>query len=200
MLSDSGLENREHDRRNPSRWPSGNLYPQKLALTSMTSCGRSVGIVYSRTQATEFSLVIWLFVCMYVSRAVPRQLVALLTAEALVRALIQTAYGQVLLRVLRYPLPSIPPIAPHSSSSIIILGWYNRPVVATVIVDSVPLHPKKEKNVCMFVYVYVCLYVCIAIATFKGKMESLLCLQNSFQFVLCKSSLIKNYKVVFAPN
>jgi hypothetical protein len=40
-----------------------------------------------------------------------------------------------------FPLPSIPPIAPHSSS-IIIGGWYNKPVVT-----SVPLHPRKgEKN------------------------------------------------------
>jgi hypothetical protein len=31
------------------------LYPQKLALTSPTSGGRSVGIVRSRTKATEFS-------------------------------------------------------------------------------------------------------------------------------------------------
>jgi hypothetical protein len=31
------------------------LYPQKLALTSPTSGGRSVGIVRSRTQATEYS-------------------------------------------------------------------------------------------------------------------------------------------------
>jgi hypothetical protein len=30
------------------------LYPQMLALTSPTSGGRSVGIVRSRTQATEF--------------------------------------------------------------------------------------------------------------------------------------------------
>jgi hypothetical protein len=30
------------------------LYPQKLTLTSPTSGGRSVGIVRSRTQATEF--------------------------------------------------------------------------------------------------------------------------------------------------
>jgi hypothetical protein len=30
------------------------LYSQKLALTSPTSCGRSVGIFRSRTQATEF--------------------------------------------------------------------------------------------------------------------------------------------------
>jgi hypothetical protein len=31
------------------------LYPQKLALTSPTNGCRSVGIVRSRTQATEFS-------------------------------------------------------------------------------------------------------------------------------------------------
>jgi len=33
------------------------LYPQKLALNSPTGGGRSVGIVRSRTKATEFSLV-----------------------------------------------------------------------------------------------------------------------------------------------
>jgi hypothetical protein len=32
------------------------LYPQKLALTSPTGGGRSVGIVRSRTKAMEFSL------------------------------------------------------------------------------------------------------------------------------------------------
>jgi len=31
------------------------LYPQKLALTSPTGGGRSVGMVRSRTKATEFS-------------------------------------------------------------------------------------------------------------------------------------------------
>jgi hypothetical protein len=55
--SSSGLENREYGRRDPSRWPRGTLYPQKLALTSPTSGCRSVGIVRSRTQATEFSLI-----------------------------------------------------------------------------------------------------------------------------------------------
>jgi hypothetical protein len=35
------------------------VYPQKLALTSPTSGGRSVGIVRSRAQATEFSLVLF---------------------------------------------------------------------------------------------------------------------------------------------
>jgi hypothetical protein len=48
------LENREYGRRDPSRWPRGSLYPQKLAITSSTSCGRSVGIVRSRTQTMEF--------------------------------------------------------------------------------------------------------------------------------------------------
>ena len=38
------------------------LYPQKLALTSPTGDGRSVGIVRSRTKATEFSLVLFCFV------------------------------------------------------------------------------------------------------------------------------------------
>ena len=35
------------------------LYPQKLALTSPTDGGRSVGIVRSRTKATEF-----FFICL----------------------------------------------------------------------------------------------------------------------------------------
>jgi hypothetical protein len=34
------------------------LYPQKLALTSPTGGGRSVGIVRSRTKATEFFFII----------------------------------------------------------------------------------------------------------------------------------------------
>jgi hypothetical protein len=58
--SGSGLDSREYSRRDPSRWPRGTLYQQKLALTSRTSGGRSVGIVRSRTQATEFSLVSFL--------------------------------------------------------------------------------------------------------------------------------------------
>ena len=37
------------------------LYPQKLALTSPTGGGRSVGIVLSRTKATEFSLVYFIY-------------------------------------------------------------------------------------------------------------------------------------------
>jgi hypothetical protein len=53
--SGSGLENREYGRRVSSRWPRGILYPQNLAITSLTWGGSSVGIVRSRTQATEFS-------------------------------------------------------------------------------------------------------------------------------------------------
>jgi hypothetical protein len=54
-ISGCGLGNREHGRKDPSRWPFGTLYPQKLALTSAISGGRSVGIVRSLTKATEFS-------------------------------------------------------------------------------------------------------------------------------------------------
>jgi hypothetical protein len=52
--SGSCLENREYGRRDPPRWPRGTLYPQKLALTSPINGGRSVGIVRSRTQTTDF--------------------------------------------------------------------------------------------------------------------------------------------------
>jgi hypothetical protein len=56
----SGLGNREYCRRDPSCWPRGTLYQQKLTLTSLTSRCPSVGIVRSRTQATEFVLfVLW---------------------------------------------------------------------------------------------------------------------------------------------
>jgi hypothetical protein len=55
--SGSGLEIRKYGRRDPSRWERGTLYPQKLELTSPTSGGRSVGIIRSRTQAMEFSLI-----------------------------------------------------------------------------------------------------------------------------------------------
>jgi hypothetical protein len=51
--SGSCLEIREYDRGDPLRWPRDNLYPQKLALTSPKSGGRSVGIARSRTKATE---------------------------------------------------------------------------------------------------------------------------------------------------
>jgi hypothetical protein len=48
--SGSGLETREY-----GRWITPPLHPQKLALTSPKSGARSVGVVRSRTQATEFS-------------------------------------------------------------------------------------------------------------------------------------------------
>jgi hypothetical protein len=57
-----GLESREYGRRDPSRWPRGTLYPQKLALTSPTSGGRSVSIVRLRTQTMQF-------VCLFVLTA-----------------------------------------------------------------------------------------------------------------------------------
>jgi hypothetical protein len=52
--SGSGLENREHGRGDPLRWPRDTLYPQKMTLTSPISGGRSVGIVRLRTKAAEF--------------------------------------------------------------------------------------------------------------------------------------------------
>jgi hypothetical protein len=60
---DCSLESQGYGRRNPSHWPRGTLYPKKLALTSPTKGCLSVGIVRSRTQATEFFLVfLWAFV------------------------------------------------------------------------------------------------------------------------------------------
>jgi hypothetical protein len=52
----SGREIREYDCRDQSRWPHGTLYPYKLALTSPTSGGRSVGIVRSRDVASDYTL------------------------------------------------------------------------------------------------------------------------------------------------
>jgi hypothetical protein len=46
----SGQENRNNGRGNRLRWPRDTLYPQKLALTSPTSGGRSIGIVRLRTE------------------------------------------------------------------------------------------------------------------------------------------------------
>ena len=42
------------------------LYPQKLALTSPTGGGRSVGIVRSRTKATEFCYFVSMYSCVLV--------------------------------------------------------------------------------------------------------------------------------------
>jgi hypothetical protein len=49
-----GLERWEYSRGDPLHWPRDTLNPQKLALTSPTSSGRSVDIVHSRTEVTEF--------------------------------------------------------------------------------------------------------------------------------------------------
>jgi hypothetical protein len=45
-----GQENRINGRGDPLRWPRDTLYPKKLALTTPTSGGRSVGIVRLRTK------------------------------------------------------------------------------------------------------------------------------------------------------
>jgi hypothetical protein len=50
----SVLEKRDYGHGDPLRWPRDTHYPQKLALTSPTSGGRSVGIFLSRTKVTEF--------------------------------------------------------------------------------------------------------------------------------------------------
>jgi hypothetical protein len=44
------------------------LYPQKLALTSPTSGGRSIGIVRSRTHATDFSFFLVFYIWYNVSK------------------------------------------------------------------------------------------------------------------------------------
>jgi hypothetical protein len=53
LMPNAGLENREYGGGKLSRWPRSSFYKQKLALTSPTSGGSSVGIVRSRTQSTE---------------------------------------------------------------------------------------------------------------------------------------------------
>jgi hypothetical protein len=59
--SGSGLEIRKYSPRNPSRWPRAPSICKQLALTSPTRGCFSVGIVRSRTQATEFFL-IWKYI------------------------------------------------------------------------------------------------------------------------------------------
>jgi hypothetical protein len=60
--SGSGLESREYDCGDLLRLPRDTLYPQKLALTSPTTYGRSVGIVRSRTKATECSFLVLILI------------------------------------------------------------------------------------------------------------------------------------------
>jgi hypothetical protein len=52
--SDSGLESRAYVRRGKSRWPRGTLLSAKFGTNFAEIGGRSVGIVRSRTQDTEF--------------------------------------------------------------------------------------------------------------------------------------------------
>jgi hypothetical protein len=82
FLVKSGLENRAYGHRGSAalimRHPSN---PQKLALTSPTSGGRSVGIVRSRTKTTGLvsklttilcsSWCLWLFVCVLSAYTMP---------------------------------------------------------------------------------------------------------------------------------
>jgi hypothetical protein len=51
--SGSSLEDRDYGRRDPPSLPLDALYPRKLALTSQTNGGLSVGRVRSRTKAME---------------------------------------------------------------------------------------------------------------------------------------------------
>jgi hypothetical protein len=52
--SSSSLEIQEYGHRDLSCWPHGTLYPQKMALTLLTSGSRLVSIVRSWTKPTEF--------------------------------------------------------------------------------------------------------------------------------------------------
>jgi hypothetical protein len=56
--SGSGLENRQYSCGDLLCWPRNTLYPQKLALTSPTSGGRSVGIICLGTKVMEFFFLI----------------------------------------------------------------------------------------------------------------------------------------------
>jgi hypothetical protein len=60
--SGSGLENQEYCRSDRPCWALDTLYPQKLALTSPTSGGRSVSLVCSRTKTTELLVIIVVFI------------------------------------------------------------------------------------------------------------------------------------------
>jgi hypothetical protein len=68
IILSSGLENRGYSRRDPSRWPRGTFYPQKLSITSPTSCSRTVGIVRLRAHATEFSFFFSFFILSSICR------------------------------------------------------------------------------------------------------------------------------------
>jgi hypothetical protein len=71
MVYNADLENREYGRSDLSCWPRGTLYPKKLTLTSATSGDRSVGIVLSRTKATELKLKLKSLMVNFVSQITP---------------------------------------------------------------------------------------------------------------------------------
>jgi hypothetical protein len=68
------------------------------------------------------------------------------------------------------PSTSVSP-AEHSSDCsilIIILGWYNRPLVVSVVVNSVPLDPKKEERSTFFLLLSVFANVCASVAKYPS--------------------------------
>jgi hypothetical protein len=66
-LLEEGLEIQEQGREDPLCWPCDTLYLRKLALTSPTSGGHSVGIVHSGIKATVFfSVYMYMYVCVCV--------------------------------------------------------------------------------------------------------------------------------------
>jgi hypothetical protein len=83
-------------------------------------------------------------VCRAVAQAVTRRLPARVRSCGICGG--QNATGAGVLRVLQFPLPKIPQIAARIIIIIIIRGWYNRPIVASVIVDSIPQHSKAKKK------------------------------------------------------
>ena len=64
-LAAAGLENRLTAVGTRCADHVTTLYPQKLALTSPTGGGRSVGIVRVRTKATEF-IYIYIFIYLFI--------------------------------------------------------------------------------------------------------------------------------------
>jgi hypothetical protein len=57
-----GLENSKYGSRDLSHCPCATLYPPKLALTWLTSSGRSVSTVCSWTKTTEFVFVLFIYI------------------------------------------------------------------------------------------------------------------------------------------
>jgi hypothetical protein len=60
----SGLESREYGRRDPSIWPCGTLYQQKLALTLPTSGGHSLpdsghGVFYCKKPVDKLLMILY---------------------------------------------------------------------------------------------------------------------------------------------